>query len=77
MRSKRKIIAINSETGERKAFDSVYDFAKQVGTAHPAVLQALNQGWNCMGWMLYDSPERIRERITALEEQLKIVEEAE
>lgn len=72
--SGRKVIAISEETGERMEFGSVYALAREIGVTIPAVQQAQERCGVCKGWRIYDSPDRIRERIKKLQNQLKIVE---
>lgn len=73
-RTKRAVIAINETTGERKEFDSVYAAAKALKVCTQAVQLAQGLGGVCQGWRIYDSAERIRERIEELKNQLVIVE---
>jgi len=73
----RKIIAVDSRTGERREFGGTYAFAKEVGTTPQNVQFALNRNGLCCGWKLYDTPENLRKRIKELERQLAEIEGAE
>lgn len=73
-REKRAVIAINETTGERKSFDSVYAAARALNVRTQAVQLAQGLGRVCQGWRIYDAPDRIRERIEELKNQLVIVE---
>lgn len=73
-RKQRVAIAISEVTGERRVFDSVYACAKALGVSFQAVQLAQGLGGTCQGWRIYDEPERIRERIEDLKNQLLIVE---
>lgn len=73
-RRQRKVIAINETTGERQEFDSVYAASKALGVSVQAVQLAQGLCGVCRGWRIYDEPERIRERIEDLKNQLLIVE---
>lgn len=73
-RTVRRVIAINETTGERVDYGSVYACAKVLGVRVQAVQNAQELGRSCKGWRIYDEPERIRERIEALKNQLVIVE---
>ena len=74
MKQNRKVIAINEQTGERKEFGSVYAFSKDLGVTIHAAQQAQERNGVCCGWKVYDSPDRIRERIKELEAQIKMLE---
>ena len=71
---RRSVIAVNEMTGERKFFESVYACAKYMNVCTQAVQLAQGLGGVCKGWRIYDEPERIRERIEDLKNQLVIVE---
>lgn len=73
-RAKRAVIAINVTTGERKEFDSVYAAAKALNVCTQAVQLAQGLGGVCKGWRIYDSPDRIREKIEDLKKQLVMLE---
>ena len=75
MKNKRKVIAVNELTGQCEVYGSVYDFAKKKQNITVTAAQnALTRGWACAGWMLYDTPDRIREEIERMEQKLKYVE---
>lgn len=73
-KAKRKVIAINQATGERKEFDGVNAAARAIGVAHPQILIALSMGQVVKGWRVYDEPSRIRENILLLEAQIAMLE---
>lgn len=75
-RKNREIVAINQETGECRKFGSVSEFAKEHRVIVQAAQSALERGWACDGWKVYDLPERIRERMQDLEAQIEVVEAA-
>ena len=75
-RKNREIIAINEENGECRKFESVSEFAKEHRVIVQAAQSALERGWACDGWKIYDMPERIRERMRELESQIEVVEAA-
>lgn len=70
----RRITAINEQTGERKEFASIYETAKVLGTSSASVSISLAMSTAVKGWKVYDDPERIREHIKELEEQIKMLE---
>lgn len=74
MNNLRKVVAINQETGERKEFDGTYQAAKFLKTSTQNVTQALERCGACCGWAMYDSADRIRQRIEMLQEMLCVVE---
>lgn len=69
----RKVIAI-SESGERKVFDSMNEAARELRSTYQQVQISILRGGTCNGWRVYDTPENIRKRIEALEEQIKMLE---
>lgn len=73
-RQKRGVVAINEATGERKDFDSVYACAKALGVCVQAIQLAQGLGGVSKGWRIYDTPDKIRERIEELKNQLVILE---
>lgn len=75
MRLKRAVIAINEETGEKRAFESAYVFAKEVGINPGSAINILQAGGSAKGWKLYDTPDNIRKRIAELEAQIKMLED--
>lgn len=74
MRIKRKIIAINEDTGERKEFDSEYALAKELNMSISAVQITRLRGTAAKGWKIFDTPDAIRKRIAILEEQIALLE---
>ena len=74
MRPYRKVIGINTQTGEKKEWDGIYEFAKEVNTCSANARQALGRNGLCCGWRLYDTPDRLRERIAELEAQIEVLE---
>ena len=71
-RTKRPVIAISLETGERKEFDSTYACAKSIGVNVSGIIAALDSIGSCKGWRILDTKENIDRRI---EELKKIKEE--
>ena len=74
MRVKRKVIAIHEITGERKEFESAYVAAKALGCSISAVQASFDRAGTVFGWKIFDTPDRIRERIKELEEQIQLLE---
>lgn len=74
MRQRRRIIAVNEETGERKEFESEYALAKELGMSISAVQITRLRGTAAKGWKIFDTPENIRKRIAILEEQIALLE---
>lgn len=74
MRVYRPILAINEETGERKEYSGVYAAAKDLGTTGTSVVISIAMATAVKGWKVYDTPDRIRERIKELEKQLEMLE---
>lgn len=70
----RAVLAVNTETGECKKYGSAYKLSLEINVTLRSVMQALERNGVCKGWRVYDTPERIRERIAELEEQLAVVE---
>lgn len=70
----RKVIGINETTGERREWDSAYQFGKEHSTSAMNVTQALDRNGVCCGWKLYDAPDIIRKRIEKLTADLQFVE---
>lgn len=75
MRESREVIIVNKETCERKKFGSIYAAADFLGAKYPNVVNAIYTGHAANGWYVYDTPEKIRERIQELENQIKMLEE--
>ena len=73
-RAKRRVIAINVETGERREYDSVYECGQALDVSFQAIQLTLDRRGVCKGWKIYDTPEKIREIIGILEEQLNTLE---
>ena len=74
-RKSRPIIAIQKETGERRAYNCTTDCAKELGVSTMAILVAVSRTTSVKGWKLYDSPDNIRLRIQELEKQITMLEE--
>lgn len=70
MRKTRPVIVVSRETGESKKYDSVYAFAKEIGTSIMGVNSALKMGGTVSGWYVYDTPENLRVKIREIEEQI-------
>lgn len=73
-REARKVIAVNCGTGEKREFRKVGEAASRLGVTDRAIIQAMEGGFVCVGWRVYDDPERIKAQIALLEKRLKIVE---
>ena len=71
-RAQRETILIKDK--ERLQFSSEYAAAKALGVTVTAVQNAKRWGHEVKGWMVLDTPEKIIERITVLEEQIKFLE---
>lgn len=74
MQVRRKVIAINEETGERREFSGTYEASKLLGCTNTAIRNSILDGHAVMGWRMYDTPDRIRERIKELKKQIKMLE---
>ena len=74
MKARRPVIIINEESGERLEFASTYHAGRALGASHVQVLNAIWSGQAVKGWKVYDMPDKIRERIADLENQLKLYE---
>lgn len=72
--TKRKIILINEQTGERKDFASINAAAGFLGSNFANVQMQAFRNATLRGWRVYEDAETIRQHIKALEEQLKIIE---
>lgn len=72
--TKKSIILINLETGERKDFSSINGAAKFLGCVFRNVQNAALYNGNIKGWKVYEAPETIRKHIEDLEGQLKVLE---
>ena len=70
----RALIAINEDTGERREFSGQYAAAKALGVGTSHVQISVMTCTAVKGWKVYDTPDRIRERIKMLEEQIKMLE---
>ena len=70
----RKVIAVNSETNEKREFRKVGEAASFFGVTDRSVIQAMDGGYLCLGWRVYDTPERIKAQIAMLQKRLKLVE---
>ena len=72
-RQQRETILINND-GERREYASEYAAAKALGVSVQSVQQA--KRWNAAlkGWRVFDTPEKIKERISELKEQIKFLE---
>lgn len=71
-RALRETILIKDK--ERLQFSSEYAAAKALGVTVTAVQNAKRWGHEVRGWRIYDTPEKMMERIAELEEQIKILE---
>ena len=68
------LYAYNETTGEFREFSSAYSLSKYLGVCVQAVQQAQFKNGVCQGWRIYETAERIRKKIAALEEQLELIE---
>lgn len=73
-RQTRPVIAIHEETGERRDFSGLYETGRVLGVGHVQVLMAIVGGQAVRGWRVYDVPEKIRERIKQMEQDIKMLE---
>lgn len=77
MRTHRRVIAVNEVTGEVKVFEGTYDAALEFHTSNGTIINAIKRCGSTNGWAMYDEPDRIRKRISELEEQIKFLESIE
>lgn len=73
--SKRGIVLINEETGERTDFESINAAAVFLGTNFSNLQRAALYNGKLKDWRVYESPEAIGAHIRDLEEQLRILNE--
>lgn len=73
-RNNRVVIAINEQTGERITFSGLYAAGKELGASHVQILHGILEEQLVKGWRVFDAPDKIRERIKALEKQIKTLE---
>lgn len=71
---RRAVVLINEETGERLDFESINAAAAWLKTNFSNVQRAAVYNGIYNGWRVYESAETIRQHISDLERQLKIVE---
>ena len=71
-RALRKTILIKDK--QRKEVASEYAASKILGVSVSSVQQAKRWGTEVKGWRVYDTPDKILERIAELEEQIKFLE---
>jgi len=71
-RTQRETILIKGK--EKKKVASEYAAAKELNVTVTAVQLAKVKGTEVKGWKVYDTPEKILERIAELEEQIKFLE---
>lgn len=71
-RQKRGTILVKGS--ERLQFDSEYAAAKAIGCNVTSLQQAKRWETTLKGWQVFDTPEKILERIAELEEQIKFLE---
>lgn len=69
-----KKVTILVKGDKKKVFDSEYAAAKALDVSVTSVQQAKRWGHEVKGWMVLDTPEKILERITELEAQIKFLE---
>lgn len=71
--SRKGIIAINEETGERKDFPSINAAARELESTFKNIQTAAIYNGYVKGWRVYESADTIRLHIKDLERQLEIV----
>lgn len=71
-RKKRGTILIKGN--QRLQFETEYAAAKAIDAKVTSLQQAKRWETSVKGWEVYDTPDRIRERIKNLERQLTILE---
>jgi len=71
---RRPLIAVNEETGERVRFDRVADCTDYFGVKRASVLHAVAMGSYIKGWRIYDTPEKLREKIEEIKKIIKKLE---
>lgn len=71
--SRKGIVAINEETGERKDFSSINAAARELSSTFRNIQVAAIYNGNVKGWKIYESAESIKQHIKDLEKQLEIV----
>ena len=74
-RTRRGIVLINEESGEKKEFSSINSAASFVGTNFANIQMAAFRGGTYNGWRVFENAESIRRHIRDLEAMLKIVEQ--
>ena len=72
-RAQRKTIIAKGD--KRKVIASEYEAAKMLGVSTTSIKLAKMAGTEVKGWRIYDTPDRILERIAELEEQIKLLED--
>lgn len=72
--TKRGIVLINEDSGERKEFSSINSAARFLKTNFANIQMTAFRGGSCRGWLVLEDAGSIRRHIKDLEEQLKIVE---
>ena len=71
-RAQRETILVKGKV--KKTVASEYAAAKELGVTVTAVQQAKRWGHEVKGWKVFDTPEKILERIAELEAQIKFLE---
>lgn len=72
--TKKAIVLIHEETGERLDFDSINAAAKRLNTTFFNVQRAALYNGVYDGWRVYESADTIRKHIDDLVCQLKVLE---
>ena len=62
MNTNRPIIAVGQD-GKPQEFATIDAFAKAVGLSGQAVAEALEEGKDCGGWKIYETPDNYRDKI--------------
>jgi len=72
--TKREIILIHEDTGERLDFESINSASNYLGTTFSNVQRAAIYNGVLRGWRVYESADAIRKHIDDLKLQLKVLE---
>ena len=71
-RTQRETILIKGN--KKRVIASEYAAAKELGVTVTAIQNAKRWGHEVKGYRIYDTPEKMMERISELEEQIKMLE---
>ena len=73
-RTKKPVIAVNYETGEKRKYDGMYEAAGEIGVKTTSVINAIATGCLLKGWRFYDTPDNIRKKIRQMELDIEMLE---